>query len=214
MSAPTAAPAAEPDYYRAWEAARQVPYERVLAGEVEVGAWHASVGRQWRERRPLCHRYAWAVPSNAALAFLVPFGPFVEIGAGTGYWAALLTARGADVVAYDIAVAGDNDHHGYCAVDDPFFPVRRGGVEPAGRHPDRTLFLCWPVLDEGVASGALAAYAGAGGRTLAYIGEDADGCTGDWAFHEALVREWAVLAEHAIPQWTGLHDRLTIYRRR
>lgn len=55
-------------------------------------------------RDPACHLMAYAVPSDAALAAIVGLQlPVVECGAGTGYWAKLLRARGVVVAAYDIA---------------------------------------------------------------------------------------------------------------
>ena len=42
----------------------------------------------------LRRRYAWAIPDERALRVLAHYGPVVEIGAGKGYWCALLRARG------------------------------------------------------------------------------------------------------------------------
>ncbi|GJP35479.1 hypothetical protein CLOM_g19996 [Closterium sp. NIES-68] len=53
---------------------------------------------------PLRRIYAWAVPTEAALAAIKSAAGeegIVEVGAGTGYWAALLRRRGVDVAAYD-----------------------------------------------------------------------------------------------------------------
>ena len=50
----------------------------------------------------LQHAFAHAVPSAEALDAVAALDtPVVEIGAGTGYWAALLEQRGVDVVALD-----------------------------------------------------------------------------------------------------------------
>jgi hypothetical protein len=50
-------------------------------------------------------RYAFGVPTEEALAAIAAVSPrgVVEIGAGSGYWAALLRDRGVRVEAYDIA---------------------------------------------------------------------------------------------------------------
>ncbi|CAM9339292.1 unnamed protein product, partial [Phaeothamnion confervicola] len=50
----------------------------------------------------LVRRYAWAIPDERAIQAAAEFSPIVEIGAGGGYWASLLRARGADVKAYDL----------------------------------------------------------------------------------------------------------------
>lgn len=57
-------------------------------------------------RDPACHLMAYAVPSDAALSAVVDLQlPVIECGAGTGYWAKLLRARGVVVAAYDIAAS-------------------------------------------------------------------------------------------------------------
>ncbi|GGM06463.1 methyltransferase domain-containing protein [Dactylosporangium sucinum] len=64
-----------------------------------------------RRRRELAARLAWAIPTEAALALIGDHGPILETGAGTGYWAALLRARGVDVVATDAAPPDDDAGH-------------------------------------------------------------------------------------------------------
>lgn len=95
-------------------------------------------------RRKACTKFAWAVPSEDALEMLAKHGPIVEIGAGTGYWAALLASRGVDIVCYDgdPPVPGAINH--WHEEDGVYYPVHTGGPEMAAKHADRTLFLCWP----------------------------------------------------------------------
>ena len=57
-------------------------------------------------RRELAALFAWAIPDEGALAVLARHAPLLECGAGTGYWAALLRARGADVLASDLIPPG------------------------------------------------------------------------------------------------------------
>ena len=51
--------------------------------------------------------YSWAMPSEEALRCIVRHSKMcagiVEVGAGTGFWAALLASRGVDVLAFDKA---------------------------------------------------------------------------------------------------------------
>jgi hypothetical protein len=59
-----------------------------------------------RSRDELCRRFAWAIPSPQAVHALrrvLARRGLVEIGAGTGYWAALLAHAGVDVRGYDTA---------------------------------------------------------------------------------------------------------------
>src|SRR5579883_3024053 len=52
-------------------------------------------------RDVLVKKYSWAVPTEEALKTIAKCAPIVEIGAGSGYWASLLRARGVAVTAYD-----------------------------------------------------------------------------------------------------------------
>lgn len=49
----------------------------------------------------VCDKYAWAIPSEAALRVLAHFSPIVEIGCGAGYWAHCMQQRDIEVAAYD-----------------------------------------------------------------------------------------------------------------
>jgi len=160
-------------------------------------------------RRRLTDRFAYAIPSEAALAALIGLGSLVEIGAGTGYWAALLRARRADIVAYDIAPlsVGPNIFHRGAL---PWTRVELGGPEQAGL-PGRSLLLIWPPLGDPMAARALQKYPG---PRLAYIGELMGGCTADDRFFELLDRDWTLEREVALGPGFPFSDNLSIYRRR
>lgn len=163
--------------------------------------------------REECNRkYSFAIPTEKALARIVALSPIVEIGAGTGYWAKLLTDRGADVIAYD-ARPTDRAENFWHKRNPAFHPVLHGGSKRAKRHPDRALFLCWPPYDTPMAIDALVAYKLAGGRRLVYIGEGGGGCTGNAAFHDELEENWNEVDAIALPQWFGIHDWLWVYER-
>ena len=132
-------------------------------------------------RDPACHLMAYAVPSEEALAAILAVRlPVIEVGAGTGYWAAALQDRGAEVVAYDVAPApprgggrgsraaaapAGNEYH---AEIPAFTEVLQGGTESAGRHPDHALFLCYPPPKCDMAERCLRAYPG---PVVLHVGE-------------------------------------------
>lgn len=161
-------------------------------------------------------RYAWAIPDNKSLNMIAEYGPIVEIGCGTGYWAMLLRGRGVDVIAYDeTPTVGDhmNNYHSRAMGQiraTAWTGVLKGTHEAAALHPDRALFLCWPPYDSPMAYDTLIAYTG---NTLIYIGEGNGGCTGDDVFHHTLEDHWTETRSASIPQWDGMHDGLTVYTR-
>ncbi|TAL31616.1 MAG: hypothetical protein EPN93_17625 [Spirochaetes bacterium] len=167
-------------------------------------------------RSSLVEKYAFAVPDARTVGVLARRGPLVEIGAGSGYWAWCLTQAGADIIAYDIAPPEDelpwphgSFEKGNYWFEHEWYQVIEGGPEAAARHPDRTLFLCWPPLDSPMAIDALTAYGGAGGRTLAYLGSPRS--SADERFHE--LRATLRCVERIEPwRWSGIEDVLEIYK--
>ena len=163
-------------------------------------------------RRELAARFAWAVPDESALTVLAALGPLVEAGAGTGYWAALLRDRGADVLAYDVAPPGGPVPNAYHPGRHTWTEVRPGDAVTAVRaHPDRTLLLCWPPFDDDAAGyQAVRAYRG---EILAYVGDAPGGATGTPRLHQELALNWTPRSTTALPAWPGLADRLVVYGR-
>lgn len=177
----------------------------------------------YRARDTTVHRYAWAVPDPASLAFVVEHAGLrlVEIGAGNGYWAWLLAQCGVDVAAFDELPPDQEINHYFCQRKEPYgefieelaktwHPVQRGGPEMLSQHTDRTLFLCWPPYETDMAAQCLDAYRG---QRLISIGEPSGGCTGDETFFKALESQWNEVASHAIVQWPGIHDEIVVYER-
>ena len=135
----------------------------------------AAIESRFDWRTSLCAYFAWAVPNEAALSALQALGPLLEMGAGTGYWAALLAGAGADVVAYDAA-----DSHGGQGFRFRAAAVRDGGPEVVAlpEHAHRALLLCWPdIVGESAADDADRGDFGAAcleafqGSVVAHIGE-------------------------------------------
>ena len=154
--------------------------------------------------------YAFAIPDERSIRTLADLSPLVEIGAGNGYWASLLTSANADIIAFDIAppATGRNE---YFSEQRQYFDVWQGDANMAAVYPDRTLFLCWPPYNNSMSEDALQAYSG---NTVAYIGEDRTGCTGNKRFHALLESDWEEVECHGIPRWDHIWDALYIYNRK
>ena len=181
-------------------------FECLKAGQHDLG-WHG-----------IKRRYAWAIPNDAALRTIADHAPVVEIGAGGGYWAGLLRARSVDVLAYDIDPDGGPDPDGHPGWHDGrrWSQVLPGDHTAVQQHPDRTLLLIWPSYNEPWTDQVLDLYTG---DTVIYVGEGPGGCTGTDRMHDLLGQtgegdaRFAEVAEVDIPQWAGLHDRLTVHQR-
>ncbi len=161
-------------------------------------------------RYSLVRKYAWAIPTDEALSAIAKFAPIVEIGAGAGYWAALLRARGVDIIAFDSApmeIGGNR----YTNNGTSWTKVEKGDDTESKNHPERALMLCGPPRLEPMALNVLNSYSG---KRLIYIGEGRNGMTADPAFHDAVERDWKLIKEVEIDKWYCSTDSLQIYERK
>jgi hypothetical protein len=109
--------------------------------------------------RPVQLGVGFAIPNNAALEKIKTLGtPVVQVGAGAGYWAALLRIRGIDIVAYDIHPPDNGTENlGDAGTENVFFDVAYvndimpgscadifAGESGSDLAQTRTLLLIWP----------------------------------------------------------------------
>lgn len=167
---------------------------------------YGSVCSSFTVRGELIKQFSFAIPNDEAIDALAALGPIIEMGAGSGYWAYLLRKRGVDVQAYD-KHPGKTNHYQFTK---RWTGVVHGLPGKLKKRADRALFLCWPNYNTDFASSCLWYYTG---DTVAYIGEGRGGCTGDYAFHDALERDWTEVKAVHLPNWDGIHDDMYIYRR-
>jgi hypothetical protein len=200
------------------------PYARLVAGlaaEAPAGlrAQLLLAMRPW-----LVTTFAYAVPSEAALARIATLGTLVEVGAGGGYWARCLAERGATVHAFDRLRPERQRRKGGDLVE--HFPVRVGGPEEAlAAVPDAAaLLLCWPPgltnraeVDAGApplySTMSLEALARFSGEHLVFVG-DRTSSFGSPAFFNRLDQEWQSEERFALPHLGTWSDAAHVYRRR
>jgi len=171
--------------------------------------------RERRARAALIGIFACAIPNEDAIATIARHSPqgVIEIGAGTGYWARLLTDAGVAVRAADSCPHGCRCGGVWCGKPVQWTDVERGGVEIAGAEPNRSLMLSWPPLSSSMATVALLRHHGAGGATVIYIGEWR-GRTADFIFHDLLERFYEKVVDLPIPRWSAYRDSLMVFERR
>jgi hypothetical protein len=115
----------------------------------------------------LTQRYSYVFPDPHLLTTLCELGPLVEMGAGTGYWAAKLRAIGADIMAFDQAPPGGDTPNRYHQRTPTWTEVLQADHTALSAHSDRALFLCWPPLFSSLGD-CLSFYTG---NTVACIGD-------------------------------------------
>lgn len=165
-------------------------------------------------RHDLVSEYSFTIPYYEVLKKIASYSPIVEIGAGSGYWARCLSEMGADVIAYDrLPPGGQNPwewYEGNPWFDDSWYPILEGDESAAAHHPDRSLFLAWPVPLNPMAYNALAGYKKAGGSTLIYIGDPHPASSGDEHFYQLLFAHKEI-ERIDLYGWPGINEKLLIY---
>jgi len=164
-------------------------------------------------RRKCIREYGFAIPSEEACKRIASLGgEIIELGAGLGYWAKCIEECGGKVVAYDKAVPGEQSENKYPFRTSPLhFPVVDGDEFVLEKSDANVLLLIWPCYNSPFANNCLRLFRG---EHVAYVGEGAMGCTGDDEFHQNLGRNWEFVDCLDIPQWSGIHDDLYIYKRK
>ena len=168
------------------------------------------IGDEWSSfsyRELLVKEYSYAIPDEKALEIISKYGPVVEFGSGTGYWAKLLSDRGVDILAFDKSPPKENRYN----FKRKFFDIKYSDIDALDNIKDRSLMLSWPCYASSFAYDALKRFQG---DCLIYIGESMGGCTGNDSFFELLEEEWELVEEHDIPQWFGIHDYLSVFKRK
>ena len=161
-------------------------------------------------RNNTIHKYAFAIPCPESLEIIKQYQPICEVGAGSGYWAAMLESIGTDIVACDTRTIKDNY---YFKLNKVYYHKMKI-VDPETFIPpkNRTLFLCWPPRgDDEMAFEYLQKYQG---DTVIYIGEGEGGATATDSFFIELDDKWDLKDFFNIPQHNFIHDAMYIYTRK
>lgn len=163
---------------------------------------------RWVRENYIC-RFGFAIPTAAVIKKLKSLGPYVETGAGSGYWSYELKQAGVDVIATDMNPANTKytkeEWKSYLQIE------KISGFDAVQKYPSRTLLTVWPEYNQRWTSDMLVAYTGS---MVVYVGEGEGGCTADDEFHCHLAKYFNCLREIRIPQFMGLHDRVFIYKRK
>jgi hypothetical protein len=166
-------------------------------------------------REKVIAQFGYAILSREAVNRLVPYGPFLEVGAGTGYWSYELQRAGCVSIATDLHTPETKAQPavlhpfqgGRCYVD----VIAMAAEEAVTQHPEKALLMVWPELGESWACSALTAYRG---QTLVYVGVARGGWTGDDLLHDEIERGWREVERIQIPRFPVHSDAIFVYKRK
>jgi hypothetical protein len=153
--------------------------------------------------------WGFSVPCAEAVAALVELSPLVEIGAGSAYWSAMLSAAGADIIATDIAPAGIGEHGFEVGT---YYPVEQLAADEAVEHyVERSVFCSWPTKRAEWCYDAARRLSS--GRALALIADHHETISGSDSLFALLDAEFNAVRTVEIPLLYDRQDKLVIYRR-
>lgn len=198
---------------------------------IDMVAMSRQLTAPYELRRHMVWRYGYSLPTLMGFTALRGLRrPFVEMGAGTGYWAWMLKQSGLDVVAYDEHPVGPASLNRWFAGPKPddapeafeqwarvrwrlpkaWTEVERGTPKDLAKHSDRVLLLGWPPMDGGMATECLTHWHG---DVVVFIGETGGSCAEDsfWAALDA--KGFEERARIGLPNFQGIHDGMIIYTR-
>ena len=142
--------------------------------------------------------FGFSIPCAEMLDALAQHQPILEIGAGTGYWTALMRHRGIDVIGTD------PDEQSWWKQVGQYDPTQvKMEARPALRQwSDRTVFCSWPSYKESWFLQALEAMHV--GRRLILIEEDACADCKTWEYRDG---HFTLETKIQVPAWPGMNDR-------
>jgi hypothetical protein len=189
--------------------------EDPLLAQLHLSGGLAGIRKNHELRRRVLERFGYAVLTRDAVERLVPYGPFIEVGAGTGYWCYELQKAGCIAIATDLYTpeTAEQSDLQYCFERQPCHVdvIAMAAEDAVQEHPDKTLLMVWPELNRDWGYRALQRYAG---TTLIYAGEGRGGRTGDDLLHKEIERNWREIERIQIPRFPLFNDAVFVYRRK
>ena len=119
----------------------------------------------------------------------------------------MLQGAAVDVIPTDIGKQSD-----YSVLWCGYNVEKISAVDAVEKYQDRNVLVVWPTYKNPWAF-EMAKRIKAG-RLLACIGESRGGCTANRDFFNLVDEDFDEVQVVEIPQWSGIHDRLWVYRRK
>jgi hypothetical protein len=154
-------------------------------------------------RQVFVKQHSWAIPTREVVMMIrgrlkeMGVSTILDVGCGKALWPALINQHGCfSVTAYDPKPSGVP----------PYMDV----VNTIPNTVFDCLMFVWPEYAEPWAYNVLMDRMP---DVVLYIGEGEGGCTADDNFHRVLETHYRKVWHSMLPNWPGIHDRITLYRR-
>ena len=155
-----------------------------------------------RARLKFIKGFGFPIPCLEMIEAIKVEGPSVELGAGSGYLAALVRKCGGYVIPTDSYKGGYSFEISF------HMKVKQLSASAAVKaFPNIPVLISWPSY--GAKWPSRVANMLKPGSRLLYIGENT-GCTARYSFENILRKKFKEIKEVSIPQWDGIHDHLRI----
>ena len=188
--------------------------------------------RNYNDMKVFRESFSYAVPSHEAMKELVQWiggSKVIEIGAGRGLWARLLSEEGVNVEASDLYEIPKNKFfspHGANSNSKDnarrhhvFFNLQqmRGDEHARQSSTNDILMMVWPYFTENDDEGEdwqSMALKNFNGSKFIFVGETEGGATGSPALWRELNKSWRYEGGIDIPRWQGINDHIQLYVRK
>ena len=182
----------------------------VSKGREKLFDFSSDYMKKYESREDFRVGVSWHVPTQFLIDIMKKHSPLVSVGSGFAYTERLAIKQGVDVIPTDLSPNANNQ---WCRKGKFFCEVEEiDAVSAIHKYRNRNVFMAWPPYNTSMAYDA--AFAMCPGQYLIYIGEGYGGCNGDDNFFEYLENYFEEVDRLAIPQWFGLHDRCSVYRKK
>ena len=162
---------------------------------------HLFYQREW-----FIEQFGYTLPNAEFIQNVLEYGPFLEIGAGSGLLSCLLAQAGSDIVATDIGESYYNFKIGH------WFPVQTYHAQEALHiFPNRTVLLAWPCYQQNWATEILELLKPK--QKLIYIGEWKNGCNANDSFFNLLNHRFLKIQKLPWKPFPYIQDEATVFQK-
>lgn len=172
------------------------------------------------------------LPTDSAIQTILKYSPILEIGAGSGYWSAVIDEAGGEIIATDYLppnVPYDNLPDGYMNAvgtqEHQFLPLEREEEESFQKvwhtihiadhscvqsYPSHAILLCHPPVAEWTEE--LLGYCHLG-QELVLVSEWFPGADGTPLFFNCLLENWELVERFPVYDWSSMHTGGYVFKK-